>query len=435
MKRRILVGILPVLLIILLSGCFVLDPDELLTLPKQAEDYYNLQQAIDEVMKDAEYSAPISGENRQAVQLKDLDGDGNNEAVLFAKTEGEHPLKIYVFNRVGAVFSAIACMEGDGINFDTVQFCQIDGQGGLEIVVSRQLNEGVPQTLSVYATQDSTVTELLNISDNRFVVTDFNADGAEDIFVLHADAARQDDFAELYFWKDNALCCDSLSLPGTVAESAVNLQAGKISGEIPAAFVAGALDETEQAVYVFALQQGRLTNLTAEKPLRIPANWSLMDIDADGELELPRLRAVSALDSSDDTSGIKLVCWQDIDATGTVTDGFVNLHNSAEQWYFTLPDFWQENLLLATRQTGDYSCTAIYQKSSAGDPVQVLALYAYSGEDGAQWATQDGRFLLGSRENTVYAAKITETPGAESLREDAVMARFHLLPDQITVVS
>lgn len=106
MKRRILVGILPVLLIILLSGCFVLDPDELLTLPKQAEDYYNLQQAIDEVMKDAEYSAPISGENRQAVQLKDLDGDGNNEAVLFAKTEGEHPLKIYVFNRVGAVFSA-----------------------------------------------------------------------------------------------------------------------------------------------------------------------------------------------------------------------------------------------------------------------------------------------------------------------------------------
>lgn len=435
MKRRIFAGMIPVLLIVLLSGCFMLDPDELLTLPKQAEDYYNLQQAIDEVMKNADYSAPISGENRQAVQLKDLDGDGNNEAVLFAKTEGEHPLKIYVFNRVGVVFSTIACLEGDGINFDTVQFCQIDGQGGLEIVVSRQLNEGVPQTLSVYATRDGTVTELLNISDNRFVVTDFNEDGAEDIFVLHADAARQDDFAELYFWKDDAIRCDSLSLPGAVAENAVNLQAGRISGGIPAAFVTGMLDEAEQAVYVFALQQGRLTNLTAEKPLRIPENWSLMDIDADGELELPQLRSVAKLDSSDDTSRIKLVCWKDIDATGAVTAGLVNLHNSTEQWYFTLPDFWQENLMIATRQTGDYSCTAIYQRSPTGDPIQVLALYAYSGEDAEQWATQDGRFLLGSRENTVYAAKIAEASDAENLREDAVTARFHLLPDQITVVS
>lgn len=437
MKQRVTICALALVMVALLSGCFMRDPDELITLPKQAEDYFNLQQAIDEVMKNAAYSAPISGENRQAVQLKDLDGDGVNEAVLFAKTEGDHPLKIYVFHRDGAVFSQIACLEGDGINFDSVQFSQVDGIDGLEIVVSRQLNEGVPQTLSIYATQNNTVTELLNVSDYRFTITDLNQDGAEDVFVLRTDAAQRDGIAELYIWQDGQMLSSSLALMGTAVENAISVQAGKIEDGIPAIFVAGALDETSQSVDVFTFQDDRFQNLAGpDNMLRIPVGWSLTDIDADGAVELPQLLSLPVAESSAETAGLSLVCWLGLDAGGASVAKSLNLHNSSEQWYFNLPDFWQADLRVATRILDDCRTTAIYQQTAAGgELIEVLTIYAYSGENKEQWASEESRILLGTRGNVAYAAQIAEVPDMECLRQDAVVARFHLLPEQTTVVS
>ena len=75
-------------LCLLLSGCFVKTVDELYTLPRHSDEYDNLQMAIDEVMAadGCSYSAPVSGSNQQSVQLADLDGDGEEEAIVFART-------------------------------------------------------------------------------------------------------------------------------------------------------------------------------------------------------------------------------------------------------------------------------------------------------------------------------------------------------------
>ena len=65
--------------ICLLSGCFLEPAEGLYAVPKQSEDYYNLQSAIDAAMPaGATYSPPTAGENQQAVQLADLDGGGED---------------------------------------------------------------------------------------------------------------------------------------------------------------------------------------------------------------------------------------------------------------------------------------------------------------------------------------------------------------------
>ena len=94
MKRKILgIGVLMLLLVLVLSGCFIKTVDELYALPKHSDEYNNLQQAIDQLMaQGAAYSAPVSGVNQQSVQLADLDGDGEDEAIVFLKTGGEKPL-------------------------------------------------------------------------------------------------------------------------------------------------------------------------------------------------------------------------------------------------------------------------------------------------------------------------------------------------------
>ena len=120
MKRKIwVVGVLTLLLTLVLSGCFVKTVDELYTLPKHSDEYNDLQNAIDGLMaQGAAYSAPVSGANQQSVQLADLDGDGQDEAIVFLKTGGDKPLGAYIFDLIDGAYQNIAVIEGGTMTKD-----------------------------------------------------------------------------------------------------------------------------------------------------------------------------------------------------------------------------------------------------------------------------------------------------------------------------
>ena len=84
MKKRIWLLLLIVLASILLTGCALQTVDEMYALPKRSKEYDSLQSAIDSAMYGLSYSAPVSGENQQTVQMADLDGDGVEEYIVCA---------------------------------------------------------------------------------------------------------------------------------------------------------------------------------------------------------------------------------------------------------------------------------------------------------------------------------------------------------------
>ena len=72
-----------------LTGCtlprLALNPEELYSLPTLPARYAELNTLLNEILDSgAEYAAPTSGANIQPVQLVDLDGDGQEEAVAFS---------------------------------------------------------------------------------------------------------------------------------------------------------------------------------------------------------------------------------------------------------------------------------------------------------------------------------------------------------------
>lgn len=86
MKKKC-IRFLPLLLAcLLLGGCFLEPAEGLYAVPKQSEEYYDLQNAIELALPDgAVYAPPVSGDNQQVVQMVDLDGDGEDEAVVYCK--------------------------------------------------------------------------------------------------------------------------------------------------------------------------------------------------------------------------------------------------------------------------------------------------------------------------------------------------------------
>ena len=93
-KRICLIALL--IAALLLPGCAMRTVDQMYCLPKRTEDHNNLQVAVDAAMVDLEYCAPLSGENQQTLQSADLDGDGDDEYLLYAKGSSEMPLRIMI---------------------------------------------------------------------------------------------------------------------------------------------------------------------------------------------------------------------------------------------------------------------------------------------------------------------------------------------------
>ena len=99
MKKRILFLLLVSLTALLFTGCAMQTVEEMYALPKRSEEFNEMQSAIDTAMYGMTYASPQSGENQQTVQMADLNGDGVDEILVFAKGATEKPLQFLIFTQ------------------------------------------------------------------------------------------------------------------------------------------------------------------------------------------------------------------------------------------------------------------------------------------------------------------------------------------------
>ena len=174
----------------LMPGCggfhIEFNPEELYTLPELPAKYTELNAQLNAILESgAEYAAPASGTNIQPVQLTDLDGDGQQEAVaFFRKAEDEKPLKIYIFSAQGDHYEQSAVIEGSGASVYSVVYTDLDGDGRTELIVGWRVNAEL-QALSVYALNAAGPQELLrSVSYVRYASLDLDGDGQNELVVF-----------------------------------------------------------------------------------------------------------------------------------------------------------------------------------------------------------------------------------------------------------
>ena len=175
--------------VLLLSGCNMRTFEQLYAPPKRSDAYRNLQNMIDQVMVGYEYSAPLTGQELQAVQMADLDGDGQVEYLLYARSNGEKPLSIFVFSRDADDFRLLDVIYSAGSAFDQVVYASLDKRPGKEIVVGRQLSDQVVRSVSVYSLVDGKISHSLTANYTKFLCTDLDSDGTDNLVVVKPNPA------------------------------------------------------------------------------------------------------------------------------------------------------------------------------------------------------------------------------------------------------
>lgn len=413
MKKRWLSVASILSLAALLGGCVLEPAENLYAVPKQPESYYNLQSAIEEVMPaGAAYSPPTAGENQQAVQLNDLDGDGEDEALLYWKTEGETPLVLTVFDKRNGQFEAVAEVRSAGNAFDQVAYVELDDRDGKEIVLGRQVSENVTQILSAYSLQGRELTELFSASYSEFTVASLSEGGEKGVFLLYQDADATNGTAEFYLWSDGQMVRQREAQMSAPVSAVRRILAGDMCKGVPAVFVASAYGEDSLVTDAFGFRNGSFVNFvrldetdTEVKTVRDYYVYGC-DIDRDGLMELPRLTAMRETEASG-SKNQSLIHWYNLLPDGRTRDKLVTYHDYAGGWYAVIPE--RRTSALAVNQSaatgGGKLSTFLYLDGDSEQPLfTVITLPVAAAErlsDG-HWTTllQKGDTVVAVRQES-----------------------------------
>ncbi len=404
--RRFVSAVMLALVICLLGGCAMPTVDELYCLPKRSNADNNLQQVIDLAMDGLQYSAPISGANQQTVQSADLDGDGTNEYLLFAKDSGEKTLKILIFSKLASGYVLMDTIEGYGFAFEFVEYANMDDRPGLEIIVGRQVSDQLARSVSVYRFTGGFARQLMTASYTRILTTDFDDNGLEDIFLISPGQTEDAPAtAVLYTFRSGEISRSTEAVLSASADALRRVDLTRLDSGTTAVIVSAALDEQTLVTDVFTALDHRIEPIVSG--LRTPTldNYYLYpeDIDGDGVLELPALRQ---LDVPQDAREQYLVFWQSADETGALTDKLCMYLDPDDGWYLRLDPQRVDGLTLI--QTEDCYCFGRFDGQSK-DWNELFTVWVMTGPEREEQAAEYDRYPLYYGETELYAVSFAQS--------------------------
>ena len=426
--RTVKIWILALTAALLLCGCSMHTTDDMYAIPKRSEDYNNLQTSIDKAMTGLVYSAPVVGENRQSVQMADLDGDGTDEYLVFAKDNKDHPLKILVFLNMGGAYDHVATLENNGTAFDQIEYIQLDDKPGVEILVGRQLSDQVFRSVSVYAMKNSEVEQIAVLDYTKILPVDMNNDSISEVLLIKpGEVDGNKGSVALYAVKDGAFTRSNEADMSQPVDKIKRIITGKLEGGGNAVYIASTVDETTLVTDVFVLREGLLSNMTLSvesgTSVKTMRNYYIYadDIDNDGVVELPALINMKAINFLTANDQLHLIRWYALTASGEEVDKMYTFHNFRDGWYLQ----WEKTLAerIAVSQRGTEYRFFVWDEEYRTTEI-LMDITTHVGQTRPEGTDS---FLISRTDTAAYTAKLTPVAEKYGITQDSLIYNFRLI--------
>lgn len=430
MKQKIKVIFAIVLVAVTLCGCSVYTISDLYCLPMRSEEYTGLQSAIDQIMSGREYCAPVSGENRQTVQSADLDGDGKVEYILYAKSQDEKPLQIFIFSLLNEEYVLLDTIACNGSSFEQVEYVQMNNKPGVEIVVGSQVSNQVLRSVSIYTLDNNQIEQVMASGYTKFLCGDLDKDNLSELLILRPSTADPSNgVAEMFGFEDGVINrSQEISMSGS-AESIKRIMLGKLNDGVRAMYVASSIDNNTLITDVYAVVNGNFTNVslsnesgTSVQTLR---NYYVYadDIDNDGVLELPSLITMKTKEDNE-AERQYLIRWFAMTSKGREVDKQYTYHNFVGGWYIQL-DGSLAPLITVTQKGNSYEFSL--WNSSFTETETLFTIYVLTGQKREEQAVTDNRFAIYKTDTTIYAGNLEVASAAYGISKESLIQSFQLI--------
>ncbi|MDY3014667.1 MAG: hypothetical protein SOR61_05680 [Evtepia sp.] len=442
-KLMLLLGL--VVCLLGLSGCVFGSVDEMYALPKSSEAYVKLQSKINETKGSAEYIAPLSGDNRQTIQLVDVDGDGTQEAVAFFRdTTQEDPLNIVIFKQDDqGEYKVYARIAGMGNEIESIDYLDLTEAKGRDILVSWQVSASV-HTLVGYTLADGQPVEIMRSGYGRYLTADMDGDERSEVILAQSESSSASQWRiEYYDGKDGGM---ELVSSAPLSEGATDISAwttGELKGGVPALFVTSYLGKDVLVADVFSMGEHGLKNIGLEEGERSSKNLfhyyagvHPADINGDGLLEVPcEMRVAAYGDSSVD--GFWWLKWKNYLPDGSSKTVMTTYHGG-DGWYLEIPSAWTGVFSMNRQEsstTGVRSVTfarGVPDEESGKQPEPFLVIRSLAGGDRAALAQKEEGILLYEDSSVLYTGEILKSSWDCGLNEESLKAAFHVVGEKRT---
>ena len=431
MKKKILFLVLT-LTALLLTGCAMQTVEEMYAVPKRSAEYSSLQFAIDAAMVGRTYAAPVSGDNQQSVQMADLDGDGVEEYLVFAMANSDKRLQVLIFRQEeDGACSLWEVIESSGAAFEQVEYIHFDQVPGCELVIGSQVSDQVLRSVSVYSFSKGTAEQLLMVGYSKFLTCDLDGNDRKELLELRpgeAEATRG--MAVLYSSRGGQI---ERSVETELSKEVTHIRritASKLQDGTPAVFVASSVDEKAIVTDIFALKEGKFTNISfsteADTSIQTLRNFYVYaeDIDEDGVLELPSLLTMKAVSHWEDEEEKFLLRWFAMDLDGREVDKLFTFHYYVGGWYVQLDKEWASRVSV---EQGSGVYIFYMWNESYQEATPLFTIYVFTGGTRDEDAVKDGRFAVYRTEGVAYAGKLEPAAAEYGITEEYIINSFRLI--------
>ena len=427
-------------LMLSLCGCdlFTADTAELLSPPSLSGDLKHISQAIKQSAGEGyTLKYPSRGSYRSAVVQQDVNNDGKNEAFAFySTTDGDVvTMHINVVHKVDEEWISAGEQRIVAGGVDKIEFCDLDADGVLEILVGWTVYGESEKQLSIYSFTQNTLTQRLLQKYTQFITCSLDSDQNNEVLIVDFNATEIKNNALLYTLRDGkAVRLSSCQLDGKV-QSVGEPMIAQLSSGNPAVYIdsikgVGAITE------VLILDKGKLLNplfdiesQETSKTLR-SSSYSVTDINGDGILEIPVQENVPAVLATERTEKLYLTKWCSFNGEN-LTNQLTTMINVLDRYYYILPEKWVGNI--AILKDTDKSIREIYSYDAENLTVgeSLLYLRAFSKKD---W--QSGKYdKLGLSEvaaddENVFVCKISKTAKDKGLNLEKVKSNFVIYKEE-----
>ncbi len=416
-----------------LAGCALnTGIDGLLSPPKldaRQEHIYNALKSYTGENISLKY--PKAGKNLSAFILEDIDGDLEDEAIVFykkntAKSE-DASLRINILDNVNEQWKSVYDHAADGNEIEQVEVTRLGDSKRVNIIAGYSLINRNEKKISIYDYSDGKLNiRMNNESYSVFDTADYNGDGTEELFVASANTASSQASAVLYHlyddgrYKRSALTLESAYTNyqniscnnNNIAERNVFLDAETGTGNVVTEVFK--VDEHNNLLQVFSPDTEKLETMR-------PLAYLSTDIDKDGKIEIPVTTFCNGYDVNSETP-LYFTSWYEINDKKLKYD-CESYYSITGGYIFMIPEKWYGKITAKT-DTAD-NTLSICSGKNPDTAEEIFTIKIASGNEQLKKIEESGFSLIRTRGEKHFLVKINEkNPLALSLEETIMKFKF-----------
>ncbi len=426
----------------LLSSCSMVsaNTEDLLEPPQLSPDQAALAEALERGLGTDDFTLkyPISGENRSAYLLCDLDNEPSNEAVVFYQLTGNDTIRMNILDQnERGEWESVYDMAGAGDDIYTVDLASLSSLDRNDLIISWKDRGRTELDIEIYSYETGTLSNLFSGSGDRIYFMDINEDGYSEMVLLGWASSRDPSLQIVRRAGSRVIARDEIILSSRAIDF-TGLTLGKTLDGETAIYVDELISSSSAATDIVVLNGFNMDVVTAVEPSEEderpdslydqtirPAELTCQDYNGDGITDIPNSTLMPGYSSSDVDENIYRINYQNL-YDGELLPSYSVVSNQEMGYIFLMPDSWVNKVTVRRiTETNEWQFV-VYGSDLNSSGTVLLSLKVSSHQDYQDKFSTGVYFPLATKGIFEYTASIPNADHELSITESEVRSRFQL---------